>query len=312
MGRSTYNILGWPDEIAITLFVFGLICVLAPYVSEVDLGIFKVPKLTDPLKMRARRFGPVFVFIVLAAFFPLWPAIADTKVDGSLAVVDAAPTDDKIKSNLGAFSVIDKSTLLDLRELAVTSNANLYHTIQVRVTGDGERTLRLPYKTGGASLDVVCLTHPYRVFTSREPETNSAGTFLVSRLVEIDIDEPNVTGAVTITNTATYHSAFNQFPRYGLITNRQSEPQTSALTVLFPASIPVPTFKVYKLVNGKRTESRDHVSRVDEAAHSIHVTVSSTEIDVQRTYLVEWDWICLLYTSPSPRDQRGSRMPSSA
>ena len=24
------------------------------------------------------------------------------------------------------------------------------------------------------------------------------------------------------------------------------------------------------------------------------------------------DWVCLLYTSPSPRDQRGSRMPSSA
>ena len=26
----------------------------------------------------------------------------------------------------------------------------------------------------------------------------------------------------------------------------------------------------------------------------------------------KWDNICLLYTSPSPRDQRGSRMPSSA
>ena len=26
----------------------------------------------------------------------------------------------------------------------------------------------------------------------------------------------------------------------------------------------------------------------------------------------EGDWVCLLYTSPSPRDQRGSRMPSSA
>ena len=25
-----------------------------------------------------------------------------------------------------------------------------------------------------------------------------------------------------------------------------------------------------------------------------------------------WDYTCLLYTSPSPRDQRGSRMPSSA
>ena len=26
----------------------------------------------------------------------------------------------------------------------------------------------------------------------------------------------------------------------------------------------------------------------------------------------EGAWVCLLYTSPSPRDQRGSRMPSSA
>ena len=25
-----------------------------------------------------------------------------------------------------------------------------------------------------------------------------------------------------------------------------------------------------------------------------------------------WDWDCLLYTSPSPRDKRQSRMPSSA
>ena len=39
------------------------------------------------------------------------------------------------------------------------------------------------------------------------------------------------------------------------------------------------------------------------------------------TYSPDWDhsthlelviWACLLYTSPSPRDQRGSRMPSSA
>ena len=28
--------------------------------------------------------------------------------------------------------------------------------------------------------------------------------------------------------------------------------------------------------------------------------------------LDEWDWICLLYTSPSPRDATLSRMPSSA
>ena len=29
-------------------------------------------------------------------------------------------------------------------------------------------------------------------------------------------------------------------------------------------------------------------------------------------YSTHRNWICLLYTSPSPRDQRGSRMPSSA
>ena len=37
------------------------------------------------------------------------------------------------------------------------------------------------------------------------------------------------------------------------------------------------------------------------------VTSVSQFSDVQPT-----DWACLLYTSPSPRDQRGSRMPSSA
>ena len=29
-------------------------------------------------------------------------------------------------------------------------------------------------------------------------------------------------------------------------------------------------------------------------------------------YFLVWVLVCLLYTSPSPRDQRGSRMPSSA
>ena len=35
-------------------------------------------------------------------------------------------------------------------------------------------------------------------------------------------------------------------------------------------------------------------------------------INTQLTALAGKEYICLLYTSPSPRDQRGSRMPSSA
>ena len=38
----------------------------------------------------------------------------------------------------------------------------------------------------------------------------------------------------------------------------------------------------------------------------------SKEIPVPAVFVIEQDGTCLLYTSPSPRDQRGSRMPSSA
>ena len=35
-------------------------------------------------------------------------------------------------------------------------------------------------------------------------------------------------------------------------------------------------------------------------------------VNAQHIHWVDYDGVCLLYTSPSPRDQRGSRMPSSA
>ena len=57
-------------------------------------------------------------------------------------------------------------------------------------------------------------------------------------------------------------------------------------------------FFSYWDVTGIGNEKEGHVYR--------GITYSTSEI--QRRYLS----ICLLYTSPSPRDQRGSRMPSSA
>ena len=43
-------------------------------------------------------------------------------------------------------------------------------------------------------------------------------------------------------------------------------------------------------------------------------TLMRTALRTDRTYAEQFTdvWLCLLYTSPSPRDQRGSRMPSSA
>ena len=49
----------------------------------------------------------------------------------------------------------------------------------------------------------------------------------------------------------------------------------------------------------------------DDIVNSAGVTVLSGQVDVRQgdTRILS---DCLLYTSPSPRDQRGSRMPSSA
>ena len=66
------------------------------------------------------------------------------------------------------------------------------------------------------------------------------------------------------------------------------------------------------------------VERVDSGYRSAMSVQSSLVMhpifaygtDAQRSKclpkLASGDWVCLLYTSPSPRDQRGSRMPSSA
>ena len=48
---------------------------------------------------------------------------------------------------------------------------------------------------------------------------------------------------------------------------------------------------------------------IELSRESWAVLSDSTEIDIDEATL---DHICLLYTSPSPRDKRQSRMPSSA
>ena len=55
---------------------------------------------------------------------------------------------------------------------------------------------------------------------------------------------------------------------------------------------------------------REGHQMIPTASHSTRLEITWTVIP---TILVAiMFWVCLLYTSPSPRDQRGSRMPSSA
>ena len=52
------------------------------------------------------------------------------------------------------------------------------------------------------------------------------------------------------------------------------------------------------------------IARVEQQTDAELVTVLAARAD-DYAY-IPLLWACLLYTSPSPRDQRGSRMPSSA
>ena len=47
----------------------------------------------------------------------------------------------------------------------------------------------------------------------------------------------------------------------------------------------------------------------DDEAHLITSRFAPSKAPIRELY---WIWICLLYTSPSPRDSTSSRMPSSA
>ena len=51
---------------------------------------------------------------------------------------------------------------------------------------------------------------------------------------------------------------------------------------------------------------------VDGRDVTIKGTVASEEVKEEVSSIADSVWGCLLYTSPSPRDQRGTRMPSSA
>ena len=71
-------------------------------------------------------------------------------------------------------------------------------------------------------------------------------------------------------------------------------------------------------VNGKFavvvSRYNDNITgRLHDGALATLTAAGIAESDIQVAWVPgAWELPCLLYTSPSPRDQRGSRMPSSA
>ena len=56
------------------------------------------------------------------------------------------------------------------------------------------------------------------------------------------------------------------------------------------------------MITGKDSSLEETIEKMSQLLKSLGIKLE----------IASWRNICLLYTSPSPRDQRGSRMPSSA
>ena len=72
------------------------------------------------------------------------------------------------------------------------------------------------------------------------------------------------------------------------------------------ARLPAPVTRIFVSSAGVA-----YAALARDARHTIHTNLRHVEAGLAAQGVV-LDSVCLLYTSPSPRDQRGARMPSSA
>ena len=101
-----------------------------------------------------------------------------------------------------------------------------------------------------------------------------------------------------------------------LATKRLSSAELQSVVQPTVVNRTIENYTAAEAVNLNHVLSKDDVNAkkrtVNEtSAHSAHddQRMDEKSIETDKFYI---DNICLLYTSPSPRDQRGSRMPSSA
>ena len=65
-------------------------------------------------------------------------------------------------------------------------------------------------------------------------------------------------------------------------------------------------------IDSSQPEGEAAADTRDNQAEPLELTDPIGDLPAIEAGESEWFEVCLLYTSPSPRDQRGSRMPSSA
>ena len=97
-----------------------------------------------------------------------------------------------------------------------------------------------------------------------------------------------------------------------MISKHQQEHQTEPTRVSSDCNV-VEETSVESAIEGRRVESFDALRAVFEALfYENFGWIKPEEEEEEEKNKKNVFIVCLLYTSPSPRDQRGSRMPSSA
>lgn len=71
MHTSIWSLIGLPGQFGITLLAFSFVLTLAPYFSNTDFGMVKIPEIPPQRKKQLKYLGPLFFIIMLVVHIPL-------------------------------------------------------------------------------------------------------------------------------------------------------------------------------------------------------------------------------------------------
>jgi hypothetical protein len=70
--KSVVDVTGLPEEFATTLLLLSLIITLAPWLSGMDFGIFKIPQFSSKRLFLFRVIGPICLLVAVAIHLPVF------------------------------------------------------------------------------------------------------------------------------------------------------------------------------------------------------------------------------------------------
>jgi hypothetical protein len=86
---------GLPEEFGLTILLFSLVLLLAPWLSSADFGFLKIPAFPERTRRTLRILGPMVFFSAIAIHLPFFTVTAQQEDDSSEtspALDESSPT----------------------------------------------------------------------------------------------------------------------------------------------------------------------------------------------------------------------------